>query len=769
LGYGGEVGYYTFNFNHNGDPYLGNPEDPAYPNPRYPNPCSVVSLRQALTHLVDRIALAVGPGEGLYQPIFTPIPASMAFWIHPDISYPPAPMSALAYPPSVADAAALLTADGFLMGGPGGKRYWDKNSNGVYDGASEDLNIIMYTRMDKLRKGAGDALCAGLDDPLINVAYTRYPVTAGQAWTQVMVGKDYHMYTAGWIYIGPDPDYLYDLYHWDNYYHPEDPPNFGAISKHDTDMQTYLWNIKVATNVADALENTLLFQEQFAATASEIPLASTSAPKAYSKWYTGGNNGVAKDPDDGENKYRGLPWTDVVNEKGQGENSWYTTLNAYPVGEDFGDGNMVMRYGWKDNTMPQTLNPMYSSWCWEREIIGRVYDSLGGRDPMTKGPMQVPFLAENWTVGTWVDPRNGETKTAIEVQIRPNVLWSDGEPLTIDDVIYTFIGMPKALRDKGCPDVWWQTTLNQIAGFYRLDEYTIRVLMQVNAVWAVNWVVGNIIVPKHLWEPYIATHTVAEISGDFSNRDIYMLTGTGPFLYIENTPSTVTMIRNPLAIGAANQILVGPIVGGIIVGLVVVVGGYFLLEGIKLLGKWAWSKISPNKIKDDGTGSNPVTVEVPITNLNAKESVQVHKRVELVFQDGHTELLADITTAPIPPKQVHKETFSVPNSVKGKYTLRVTHEIVGGSLFEWVRENVPSDNWGSILGPVIFEENFWITVPGDLNEDGKVNILDIVPIALAFGSQIGGAGYNPAADLNRDGKVNIVDIVLVALDFGWTY
>src|SRR4030042_4608363 len=96
LGYGGEVGYYTFNFNHNNNTYLGNPEDPAYPNPRYPNPVAVVSLRQAFSHLIDRVALSSGPGEGLADPIFTPIPAYMVYWIHPDIKYGGA-LEAIAY------------------------------------------------------------------------------------------------------------------------------------------------------------------------------------------------------------------------------------------------------------------------------------------------------------------------------------------------------------------------------------------------------------------------------------------------------------------------------------------------------------------------------------------------------------------------------------------------------------------------------------------------------------------------------------------------
>lgn len=59
-------------------------------------------------------------------------------------------------------------------------------------------------------------------------------------------------------------------------------------------------------------------------------------------------------------------------------------------------------------------------------------------------------------------------------------------------------------------------------------------------------------------------------------------------------------------------------------------------------------------------------------------------------------------------------------------------------------------------------------VLGDINGDRKVNILDIVIVALAFGSQPGDANWNPIADMNKDGKVNILDIVLVAIHFGET-
>ena len=45
---------------------------------------------------------------------------------------------------------------------------------------------------------------------------------------------------------------------------------------------------------------------------------------------------------------------------------------------------------------------------------------------------------------------------------------------------------------------------------------------------------------------------------------------------------------------------------------------------------------------------------------------------------------------------------------------------------------------------------------GDLNNDGILNILDIV---LIVNHIFGGHDYNITADINQDGEINVVDIV----------
>jgi parallel beta-helix repeat protein len=59
-----------------------------------------------------------------------------------------------------------------------------------------------------------------------------------------------------------------------------------------------------------------------------------------------------------------------------------------------------------------------------------------------------------------------------------------------------------------------------------------------------------------------------------------------------------------------------------------------------------------------------------------------------------------------------------------------------------------------------------VGVPGDLNNDGKCNLSDLIKVASKFGTQKGDPRYDPNYDMNNDDKINLSDMIKVASHFG---
>ena len=61
-----------------------------------------------------------------------------------------------------------------------------------------------------------------------------------------------------------------------------------------------------------------------------------------------------------------------------------------------------------------------------------------------------------------------------------------------------------------------------------------------------------------------------------------------------------------------------------------------------------------------------------------------------------------------------------------------------------------------------------VVLPGDANEDGKVDWKDLLVLARAYGSKLGEAAYVPEADFNGDGKIDWKDLLVLARNYGRT-
>lgn len=59
-----------------------------------------------------------------------------------------------------------------------------------------------------------------------------------------------------------------------------------------------------------------------------------------------------------------------------------------------------------------------------------------------------------------------------------------------------------------------------------------------------------------------------------------------------------------------------------------------------------------------------------------------------------------------------------------------------------------------------------LPIPADLNQDFRIDMLDISIAARSFAAVVGSANWDPRADLNADSKIDIRDITTIAIHFG---
>jgi thermitase len=59
----------------------------------------------------------------------------------------------------------------------------------------------------------------------------------------------------------------------------------------------------------------------------------------------------------------------------------------------------------------------------------------------------------------------------------------------------------------------------------------------------------------------------------------------------------------------------------------------------------------------------------------------------------------------------------------------------------------------------------YVGIPGDINGDGKVNILDAIVLSNSFLATANSPNWNPNADINGDGTVNILDAIIMGNHF----
>ncbi len=154
---------------------------------------------------------------------------------------------------------------------------------------------------------------------------------------------------------------------------------------------------------------------------------------------------------------------------------------------------------------PANWNPIMN-WTYATGTVGYVYETLFLYDPLTDE--FEPWLAEQ---GDWT------SDTTYEVTLRDGLTWTDGKPITAEDVVFT-INLGKM------ETVPYHSMFEFISAVEAVDDRTTRVTFSEPRYqqWA-NWVYFNPIVPKHLWE----NKSEKDVTSGANEKPV----GSGPYLY----------------------------------------------------------------------------------------------------------------------------------------------------------------------------------------------------------------------------------------------
>jgi peptide/nickel transport system substrate-binding protein len=172
---------------------------------------------------------------------------------------------------------------------------------------------------------------------------------------------------------------------------------------------------------------------------------------------------------------------------------------------------------------PSPLNPLFEQDDATRDVDSVIYQGLTSVDSNQR---VVGLLASDWAISP--------DHLTYTFTIRSGVKWADGEPFTVDDVIFTFHVLQDPEYDVPGAAFWRQLGVAK-AG----DDQVVFTLRAPSAAFPLALRIG--IIAKHLFDGLAPPEIAA--SAYSGTRAI----GTGPFMVASIDSHGITLDRNPYA------------------------------------------------------------------------------------------------------------------------------------------------------------------------------------------------------------------------------
>lgn len=210
----------------------------------------------------------------------------------------------------------------------------------------------------------------------------------------------------------------------------------------------------------------------------------------------------------------------MVDQGGIGIRNFWTFIAATPEGAG---KDMVLN----STEALNAINPLYISGANDSWVTDLVWDRL-----MRVGPdgLPKPWAAESVS---WVDEKT------VEVKVRSGMTWHDGQPVTLDDVMFSF----QAPATDKAP--MYKPFVANIAGIEKTGDQTLRFsLKQPSAAFLTSTLSKINLVPKHVWEPILKDLDGSKQTAEQKQEQKPI--GSGPFKMVRfGLQEEVVLERNP--------------------------------------------------------------------------------------------------------------------------------------------------------------------------------------------------------------------------------
>jgi len=211
--------------------------------------------------------------------------------------------------------------------------------------------------------------------------------------------------------------------------------------------------------------------------------------------------------------YRSDIWdpASIVEQNGIGIKNFWTFVGAEPLTDQ---RDMILNSG----DVLQAVNPLYISGAVDSWVTELIWDRL-----MRVGPdgLAQPWAAESYE---WLDD------TTITVTLREGMTWHDGEPVTAEDVVFSF----QAPMGEEAP--MYKPFVGNITSVEATGENTVQfTLAEPSAAFLVTTLSKVNLIPQHIWEPLLADLETKDENAESYQEPTPI--GSGPFKFVSWRPS----------------------------------------------------------------------------------------------------------------------------------------------------------------------------------------------------------------------------------------